>query len=1262
MATPVERVARSVTSTVHQETIQAPLVSVLRRAEIALSAYSHVDVPANATKTLLRAGIQVAPNRTTAHSHPASYTLEKYMILKKVASRIYGPCSFLSIKDHKIEQIVAAMPDAGRAAQHEVLDYALTVADLSRYPTARNSSPPAPTKPYLFGHDILQHLTALDIMILFSSNPDLETAYFTLPAPLELLTRSPSFWPDIYTLTYPPSHPDLVQFNPDGNEADSYFQEISQSLFWLRCSGIGEALSPELTVDILDSAFHYHVVAITRTRTVPRPLRSFMSPGLSRLPDLLFPGYPPADLIVPESYLKKGLLYVLSAKAPSVKDVDARIRSYMGSDLDSLTAGQYITLTRFLAAVAEAPGPTLRSWLVPTSASHALALQLGARDFFQLAALERSQAVATYVKEIGDLRYPLTLVPAPHHLSATDRPSLLFSNEAPARTIPDIFRIVSAIAKGSPGPEQVAARMTLDPARPFEATDENDEVPTPAAPPAPAAPPPVLADPPPAPPQPAQPLPAVRPLPGPARPTVRGRPTRGAPARRGRNHGAADSDLGSDDDEGGDPVRRLRHDMIGLPGDLALDVAYLLGGAGLFLGALYLPTITERLVRELIRQVAQTNVRTLARRMTQLFAARRLLRTELAQVVVQHLRDQFSTRARRVLGTVGQSVYSSLLDRLPTRTAEDLTRTRALLEAPRRPITRRVRLTKPAIARAELADSGMPIPVPRRNVCLLRSFSHGLSLSINHIWAEFVERAGRDRAAHVSLDCPEWSEIEIRELCNWLRCRVLVRTDKRWQGDRAFGTAGPIFAITWTPGHFEYDPTPVDLTEWTEVIQGERRAAAPPPSPPSPEPTPPPSPEQPPTPPSPTPDVSPERTPSPEVPIAARYADLFADDGSSTGPELPEVDFADLGAFVAGEVPTNTGADFHLGRGEASPNAIPRPSRASTSMRSQRTTASPPSCRGSTAEQRRLVSRHFGLSLTHYPSAPSRRSVAVPGWSTKPTPASPRSSSATSRTASSASSTAMPRSCSGSSRSMPCSTPTRPAAPSSAPALSAFLAQARALTSSARSGRSAATPPSVPTASGSSAPRSTTERSGAEISPCPPVTVSCSRPGKSQSSALSLASFSSTMRANFRQATSTSCSSSTQASRPSPSPVTLRNGPSSLHVSTAVFASSPPPSTPSPPSPTATGSPLTGWDTVTLGDLASRLQALGQQASGQLGPRLHDFQCSLRQSIRCELSRIAPTSPSPPSLPSKASPSRPITSCSLTIGPLTWTTALSLSL
>ncbi|AAC57874.1 replicase-associated polyprotein [Oat blue dwarf virus] len=310
-------VIETLSSTIHRDTIAAPLMETLASPYRDSLRDFPWAVPASALPFLQECGITVAGHGFKAHPHPVHKTIETHLLHKVWPHYAQVPSSVLFMKPSKFAKL-----QRGNANFSALHNYRLTAKDTPRYPNTSTSLPDTETA---FMHDALMYYTPAQIVDLFLSCPKLEKLYASLVVPPESSFTSISLHPDLYRFRF---DGDRLIYELEGNPAHNYTQPRS-ALDWLRTTTIrGPGVS--LTVSRLDSWGPCHSLLIQRG--IP-PMHaehdsiSFRGPRAVAIPE---PSSLHQDLrhrLVPEDVYNALFLYVRAVRTLRVTDPAGFVRT-----------------------------------------------------------------------------------------------------------------------------------------------------------------------------------------------------------------------------------------------------------------------------------------------------------------------------------------------------------------------------------------------------------------------------------------------------------------------------------------------------------------------------------------------------------------------------------------------------------------------------------------------------------------------------------------------------------------------------------------------------------------------------------------------------------------------------------------------------------------------------------------------------------------------------------------------------------------------
>ncbi|ABP37862.1 replicase [Phlox virus S] len=297
-----------------------------------------------AKQKLITAGLYLSPYSAMPHSHPACKTLENYFLYTVIAPLLDNRFFFIGIKNSKIDLLKSRNSNLSMINK---LNRYVTSADRVRYGSD------FVIKSIYMGEKLARHESCLEGATLKDLVPKLcegkakhiflhdELHYWK---PRDLITFLELVKPDVMyaTLVYPAEilggasfslHPWCYKFNivggklifyPDGVQSESYEQPLSSG-FLLEAKRV-VTKSAIYMVDVIQSKFAHHLVALTRTDAIGPTYRSF-GPFDATSSTALNPLMRGNNCFIPVSFevLSRVYRYLRTLKKPDVQSAMAKL-------------------------------------------------------------------------------------------------------------------------------------------------------------------------------------------------------------------------------------------------------------------------------------------------------------------------------------------------------------------------------------------------------------------------------------------------------------------------------------------------------------------------------------------------------------------------------------------------------------------------------------------------------------------------------------------------------------------------------------------------------------------------------------------------------------------------------------------------------------------------------------------------------------------------------------------------------------------------
>ncbi|QJT73730.1 RNA-dependent RNA polymerase [Botrytis cinerea flexivirus 1] len=240
---------------------------------------------------LKKYGVQQNPMPVNTHPHPGNKCLENmslYNDVPQLLNSLNEPYTAVSVSIPKISKLKKLAPKIAAINNPQ-----LVVKDLFRYSgTIRTTTCTEIKTPLAFMHDVIHHLTPMDVHTMFARSPRMHTMLATGVIPIEATGCGPSMWPAMYQLLYDRVDKSLVTYVPaDGDKgyhsAGAYTQPRSAAL-WLMHNRIS-SISQDLTIQVIEQRCAHVLICITRRSVMPPSRHIIPTPPVVLLPSLTTP-------------------------------------------------------------------------------------------------------------------------------------------------------------------------------------------------------------------------------------------------------------------------------------------------------------------------------------------------------------------------------------------------------------------------------------------------------------------------------------------------------------------------------------------------------------------------------------------------------------------------------------------------------------------------------------------------------------------------------------------------------------------------------------------------------------------------------------------------------------------------------------------------------------------------------------------------------------------------------------------------------------
>jgi len=320
----LSHLTEQVTVSEHLYTLQSDLPGRIDGLRENIEIYSNYKLSEHQRELLENFGISTTDRPKTTHAHPASATIENYIlhvVIPGLLNSITPQNQVVGFMWSKDRKHASMMPFISRATL--LNNSVLTTKDLSRYSSNPTSAPLVDCRT-LFVHDSGHFMNQADVYNLFfpPNHCNLQNAVFTIIIPPELLKGMRPQYPDVYTFKRNSDH---FVYMPDGHVAGNYTQSIS-CLWWLTTNSI---VGPRgtLTLTILDTYFAHHIIHVTSNTVLPPNTNYFQTRGRIMPPNHSRSFFFDTDNTINRKVFETCVNYALSVNTTKEYQVMARGRA-----------------------------------------------------------------------------------------------------------------------------------------------------------------------------------------------------------------------------------------------------------------------------------------------------------------------------------------------------------------------------------------------------------------------------------------------------------------------------------------------------------------------------------------------------------------------------------------------------------------------------------------------------------------------------------------------------------------------------------------------------------------------------------------------------------------------------------------------------------------------------------------------------------------------------------------------------------------------
>jgi hypothetical protein len=274
-------------SAIQQDLIESKHVNTILQLQKEIETYCPYKVKHKDNVALLDDwGVPHDTESPHGHLHGAHRNLENHL-LRKVFKQLFKDkdVTYLFIKEHKLKQ--AGLLDSD--AQINLLNFQIVAKDEARYQLDNQpltEAMDAIMTSYAFMHDTIHNYDLDEVDQIFAMNPRLNYLYATVFAPPEILDKSPSLYPNLYTLSY---HTDsegteYFKYIPENDDRGHYTQKLHITQSYLIYNKIVRRNS--LSVTIVESYAAQHLLLVNRGDYLRSPETIYTYPEFTRLPTI----------------------------------------------------------------------------------------------------------------------------------------------------------------------------------------------------------------------------------------------------------------------------------------------------------------------------------------------------------------------------------------------------------------------------------------------------------------------------------------------------------------------------------------------------------------------------------------------------------------------------------------------------------------------------------------------------------------------------------------------------------------------------------------------------------------------------------------------------------------------------------------------------------------------------------------------------------------------------------------------------------------
>nr|AIL23155.1 replicase [Asparagus virus 3] len=274
-------------------------------------------------------GITINPYATQTHTHAACKAVENRM-LEIVGKHLPKErCTMLFLKRSKLRYLRRAA-----ALKDDFVNKDVEPKDLFRYDrdTIRTRLKGIST-PIAYMSDTLHFMSHLELMLLFSDSPQLQTMLATVVLPIEAIHHRTSLYPTLYSINYGPKG---FEYIPGNHGGGAYFHPYA-TLDWLKVRQLRGVdyygIDPDITLtfQLVESLGANHLFIIQRGDLKTPQVRTFCRNALVTMPKIFCPDSMNANRPLTKTKAMQMLMYCKSVKQVTERDIYAKFRQMIST-------------------------------------------------------------------------------------------------------------------------------------------------------------------------------------------------------------------------------------------------------------------------------------------------------------------------------------------------------------------------------------------------------------------------------------------------------------------------------------------------------------------------------------------------------------------------------------------------------------------------------------------------------------------------------------------------------------------------------------------------------------------------------------------------------------------------------------------------------------------------------------------------------------------------------------------------------------------